>query len=155
MRAMGWMALIVAAIFGVWSIAKAAIGTPPVYNGGPSLIDNNWLIGLSGGSNFGYVYGLVGAGTNQATATQLPCNSFLEEADTVAASTGFALCPAYQGGALQFYNNGANTVTIYPNVNNNPLTSAQDTINNGTSVTVASHTAEIFFAAKNGVWAAH
>lgn len=134
--------------------AFATTGTPPVANGGPSLIDNSWLLGLAGDSNRLAVSGLTAAGTNQATAAQLPCGNNLVEADTVSSGTGLALCWAYQGASLQFYNNGSNNVVIYPNAVNNPLTAAQDTINNTTSVTVNAHTAEIFFAAKNGVWAA-
>ena len=139
----------------IFGAAYATTGTPPAVNGGPSLIDNNWLLGLAGDSNRLTVYGLTGAGTNQATSAQLPCGNNLVEADTVGSGTGFALCFAYQGASFQFYNNGSNTATIYPNVTNNPITAAQDTINNTTSVTVASHAAASFFVAKNGIWAEH
>jgi hypothetical protein len=54
------------------------------------------------------------------------------------------------------YNNGANTLAVYPAIANNPVTAAQDTINNGTSLSggLATHTPEVFSCAKNGVWAA-
>jgi hypothetical protein len=52
------------------------------------------------------------------------------------------------------YNNGASTLTVYPSIVNNSITSAQDTINNTTSVTVATHVSELFGCAKNGVWSA-
>ena len=130
--------------------ALALVGIAPTQ--GPALQDGTWLNGLAGGQNNLYVYGLTATGTNQATAAQFPSGYYLVEADTVAASTGFALPFCTPGVDLLFYNNGANTVTIYPNVSNNPLTSAQDTINNTTSITVASHTPQAFSCAKAGVW---
>ena len=147
-------AFIVGAVVAASISASATVGIPPNPANGPSLVDGTWLNGLAGGLNNSYQYGLTGAGTNQATATQFPSGYELLEADTVAGSTGFALPFAYQGTEIYFYNNGANTATIYPNVTNNPSLSpaAQDTINNGTSITVASHTGELFFCAKNGVW---
>jgi hypothetical protein len=133
------------------SIAALAItGTPP--GTGFQLVDGAWLNGLAGGLNNAYVNGLTGAGTTQATCASIPSGDYLVEADTVASSTGFCLPFAYQGTDMLFYNNGAQTATIYPNAVNNPITAAQDTINNTTSVTVASHTSEAFSVAKNGVW---
>lgn len=128
------------------------IGTPPVP--GPQLIDGSWLLGLAGGQNAAYQSGLAGAGTTQATATQIPATIMLAEADAVAASTGFNLPPALKGSVTFFYNNGAQTATLYPAVANNPVTAAQDTINNATSFTVATHVSAILFCAKDGVWAA-
>ena len=130
--------------------ALAFIGIPPIP--GPALQDGTWLNGLAGGQNNLYIYGLTAAGTNQATAAQLPAGYYLVEADTVAASTGFTLPFCTPGTDFLFYNNGANTATLYPNVQNNPLTGAQDTINNTTSITVASHTPQAFSCAKEGVW---
>ena len=132
--------------------AFAVTGTPPV--SGFQLVDGTWLNGLAGGINNSYIYNLTAAGTTQGTGVQIPSAYQTVEFDTVAASTGANLPFAYQGTEMYVYNNGANTLTIYPNALNNPLTSAQDTINNTTSVTVSSHTADIFFSAKNGVWAA-
>jgi|SRR5579864_7442709 len=140
-------ALICAAI----GAAFAVTGTPP--GNGPQLVDGLWLQGLANGVNNSYQSGLTGAGTTQATATALPAAIYMLEADTVAASTGFNLPTALAGAELSFYNNGANTATLYPAVANNPITAIQDTINNTTSVSVASHVAEFCFAAKNGIWA--
>jgi hypothetical protein len=126
------------------------IGTPP--GTGPGLVDGAWLNALAGGLNNTYISGLTGAGTNQATGAQIPSGYYSVEADTVASGTGFNLPPALPGTDLLFYNNGANTATIYPAVANNPVTGAQDTINNGTSITVATHTSQAFTCAKAGVW---
>lgn len=134
------------------TIALAVTGTPP--GTGPALPDGAWLNGLANGQNFGYQYGITAAGTTQATATLLPTGSLMLEVDTTAASTGVALQTCFQGVSNWLYNNGASTLTVYPNPTNNSVTAAQDTINNTTSVSVSSHTAEIFFCAKNGVWAA-
>ena len=128
-------------------IAALAIAALPL-----SAFDGAWLNGLAGGVNNLYVNGLTAAGTNQATCTALPAGYYLLEADTVAASTGFCLPFAYAGTDFLFYNNGAQTVTIYVNAANNPTTAAADTVNNGSSVTVASHVSQAFSAAKNGVW---
>lgn len=141
-------ALVAAAV----SAAFAVTGQPP--GAGFGAIDGAWLNGLANGQNYSYQYGITAAGTTQATATQLPSGVYLVELDTVAASTGAALPSCLQGTQFWLYNNGAQTLTVYPAVANNPVTAAQDTINNTTSVTVATHVAEYFFCAKNGVWAA-
>lgn len=132
----------------------AAVGVAPT--SGPALQDGIWLNGLAGGLNYSYQYGISAAGTTQAGATQLPSGSALLELDTVAASSGIALPPCLPGTGFSLYNNGANTVTVYPSVSNNPITAAQDTINNGTTLSggIATHTAELFFCVKAGVWAA-
>ena len=121
---------------------------------GFELMEGRYVKGIANGRNFGYQYAITAAGTNQATAAALPGDTMLVEVDTAASGTGVYLPFAIAGTEIHLYNNGANTVTVYPNVNNNPLTSAQDTINNTTDITVTTHTAEIFFCAKNGVWAA-
>ena len=126
------------------------IGTPP--GTGLGLVDGAWLNALAGGLNNTYISGLTAAGTTQANAAQIPSGYYSVEADTVAASTGLNLPPAFAGTDLLFYNNGANTVTIYPAVANNPITGVQDTINNTTSITVATHVAQAFTCAKNGIW---
>ncbi len=64
------------------------------------------------------------------------------------------LPPCYQGGLLSLYNNGLQTLTVYPAVANNPATSAQDTINNSTTTTQTTRTIKTYSCAKNGVWAA-
>jgi hypothetical protein len=149
LRDMTFGALICAAV----GAAVAAVGTSPPPNSGPALQDGTWLNGLAGGQNFAYQYGFTAAGTTQATALQLPAGIYLMEIDTAASSSGVALPPCLQGTALMLYNNGANTLTVYPSIANNPVTAAQDTIDNSTSASVATHVSEILFCAKNGVWA--
>lgn len=134
--------------------AHAVVGVAPLSGGGPALIDQSYLLGLANGQNFGYVSGVTAAGTTQATATALPTGALLVEVDTTASSTGVNLPPALKGTAVFLYNNGANTLTIFPAVANNPITAAQDTINNGTSTTQATHVSKIYYCAKDGVWAA-
>lgn len=133
--------------------AFAVTGTPPVP--GMNVIDGSWLLGLANGVNNSYQYGITAAGTTQATATALPTNTYLIEVDTTAASTGVNLVPAFPGTEFSLYNNGANTLTLYPSVANNPLSSpsAQDTINNGSSTTLSSHTLIYCMSAKVGIWA--
>ena len=130
--------------------AMALTGTPP--GQGPGLTDGIWLNGLAGGLNNLYVYGLTAAGSGQSTAAQVPAGYYLIEFDTVASSTGGYLPFCTPGTDMIIYNNGANTLTIYPNPVNNPLTSAQDTINNTTSITVTSHNSTSMSCAKAGVW---
>lgn len=120
---------------------------------GMGLVDGTWLTNLAAGNNFLSQSGIAAAGSTQAGATPVSPGAFLIEVDTVASSTGVSLPFAYSGDAMMIYNNGANTLTVYPNVANNPATGAQDTINNSTSGSVNSHTAAIFFCAKDGVWA--
>lgn len=136
-------------------LAHAVVGQPPIPSNGFGAVDGAWLNGLAGGSNFAYQSGITAAGTTQATATQLPANVYLVEVDTAAASTGVNLPPALKGAALTVYNNGAQTLAVYPTVPNNPITAAQDTINNGTSWSggVATHVKISCSAAKDGVWA--
>lgn len=147
-RDMLFGALIVASV----GSAMALVGTPPLAGSGPQLIDGTWANGLANGTNYSFQSGITAAGTTQATGTQLPAGIFLIEIDTAAASTGVNLPPCIPGTQLQIYNNGAQTVTIYPAVANNPLTAAQDTINNGTSITLASHVATSPACAKAGNW---
>lgn len=130
--------------------AIAAIGNPP--QNGPGLIDGTWLNGLANGQNYSYQSGITAAGTTQATALQLPASVYMIEVDTTAASTGVNAPPALPGTQFVLYNNGAQTLTIYPAVANNPTTAAQDTINNGTSITLTAHTSIAFACAKAGVW---
>src|SRR5271157_3012954 len=136
-----------ALVAGAVGAAMATVGTPPPPNTGPALVDGVWLNGVIGGLNYSYQSGISAAGSAQTNATQLPSNIYLLETDTVAGSTGVNLPPALQGTALLLYNNGGSTLTVYPAVANNPVTAAQDTINNGTSVSVSSHAGALFFAA--------
>lgn len=133
--------------------AYAVIGTPP--GTGPELVDGAWLNGLAAGHNRTAQYGFSAAGSTQATSTQLPTRIALMQVDTTAGSTGVALPPALSGMFISLYNNGASTLTVYPSINNNPVTLAQDTINSATSFSggVATHVALNCFAAKTGIWA--
>lgn len=133
--------------------AFAVVGTPP--GTGMGLVDGAWLNGLSSGQNNTYQYGLTAAGTTQATALQLPAGIYMMEVDTAASSTGVALPACLQGAETSIYNNGANTLAVYPAIANNPITATQDTINNGTSLSggITSHSISWFSCAKNGVWA--
>ena len=131
-------------------MALGVTGTPP--GTGFQMVDGAWLNGLAGGVNNAYISGLTAAGTTQATCTPLPAGYYLNEADTVSASTGFCLPFAYAGTDLLFYNNGLQTVTIYPSIANNLITAAQDTINNTTSATINAHTGTAFTCAKTGTW---
>ncbi len=139
-------------VAGTISAALAVTGQAPV--NGYQTPDGTWLQGLAAGVNSTYQSGITAAGTTQATCTTLPAGVTLIELDTVAASTGVCLPPALPGTELSIYNNGANTVTTYPAIANNPVTAAQDTINNGTSTTQTTHTSKYYYCAKAGVWAA-
>jgi hypothetical protein len=126
------------------------IGIAPITGFQP--VDSDWLNGLSGGHNLAYVSGITAAGTNQATATQLPDRVSVIEVDTTASGTGVALPAALQGMRISLYNNGANTLEVYPAIANNPVTGSQDTINNAASATLATHVGATYACAKNGVW---
>jgi hypothetical protein len=122
-------------------------------DGGYRLADmgyiRNGLLYMNSGLS---TYGIVAAGTTQATATQL--NSLLNQVDTVAASTGVNL--PYSGGKhstpCQFCfvtNNGANTLTVYS------AQSQSDTINGtagATGVTQAAGSSVMYFTTKVGAW---
>ena len=127
------------------------IGTPP--GTGPQLIDGLWANGVANGQNASYQSGITATGSTQTGAFQLLAGVTLVEVDTTASGTGVALPAAVQGTEISIYNNGANTLTVYPSIANNGLTGAQDTINNTTSATAATHTSLYLFCAKNGVWA--
>lgn len=134
------------------SAVQAITGTQP--HSGFQMIDGDFVNGIAGGQNNTFQSGFTATGTTQATALQLPAATMLMEIDTTAASTGVNAPPALPGAEFNLYNNGASTLTVYPTVPNNPVTSAQDTINSATSVTIATHVAMTFFCAKAGVWAA-
>jgi hypothetical protein len=97
-------------------------------------------------------YGIVAAGTTQATATQLA--AVLNQVDTTAASTGvnLPLSTGKHSTPCQFCyitNNGANTLTVYG------AQSSTDTINGisgATGVTLPSGSSAEFFSTKGGAW---
>lgn len=128
-----------------------ALGVSPP--DGFALPDGVWLKGVTQGHNSVAQNGLTAAGTTQATATAIPPRTRMVEFDTVAASTGAYLPPALVGVEILIYNNGAQTLTLYPAIANG-ASGVQDTINNTTSFTVASHVSAILFCVKAGVWAA-
>lgn len=132
------------------SVGYTAIGIVP--HSGFQAVDGDWLLGLAGGHNFTFQNGLTAVGTNQATSLQLLDRVSFLEIDTSSASTGAALPVALAGVTITVINNTANNITIFPSIVNNPVTSAQDTVNNTTSFTLNSHTAQGFTCGKNGVW---
>jgi hypothetical protein len=148
--------LVGAALAALMSVSAhaATVGVQPF--SGPGLADGTWLNGLAGGQNSLYQNGITAAGTTQATATALTPGLYQYEIDTVAASTGVNLPQCIAPFDIEIYNNGANTLTIYPAVANNPLLAAgtQDTINNTTSTTQTTHTMKAYACMKNGIWAA-
>lgn len=124
-------------------------------NLGYELIEGRWVLGVANMVNASYEYGFSAAGSNHAGATQLPANIGLIEVDTVGSGAGVALPPAIAGTVIMLNNNQAtNALLVYPSIANNPLTGAQDKINNATDLSVAADTGVVFFCAKNGVWAA-
>lgn len=143
-------ALIASAISG----ALAITGKAPPANGGFRLMDSAYVLGIAQGVNFTFINGITATGTTQATATQLIPGFAIVNIDTVAASTGVALPPCIAGTVIDIYNNGLNTLTIYPSIANNPITGIQDTINAITSITLASHVAISPACGKNGGWGA-
>ena len=143
-----------AVLFAMVGSAVALVGIAPQKYGDEALINQQWLYGLSGGENFTSVYGITAAGSNHAGATQLTAGHLLQEIDTTAASTGVALPTCSAGTRMSVFNHGANTLTVYPSIADNPLTQAQDTINGTTDVTETTETVQTYSCAKNGVWSA-
>jgi hypothetical protein len=103
-------------------------------------------------NNSSSTYGIVAAGTTQATATQL--NSVYNEVDTVTASTGVNL-PLSTGGPNVPYqftiviNNGANSLSIYG------AQGSSDTINGvagSTALALPVGASALFNSAKGGAW---
>lgn len=128
------------------------VGTPP--GTGFQLVDGVWLNGLAAGQNETYQSGITASGSTQAGAFQLPAGIALFEIDTASSAQGVALPEAVAGTEISIYNNTAQTnLVVYPAIANNSLTSAQDTINNTTSLAfTAARQALLFFCAKNGNW---
>lgn len=148
-KKLGYMlcgALLAAAV----GTAFAVTGTPP--GTGPSLIDGAWLNALAGGLNNTFQSGITAAGTTQATATALTSGVKLVEIDTAAGNTGVNLPSALAGASINIYNAGANIVTVYPAVANNPITAIQDTINAGVSTPLTPTFALVCSTARNGIW---
>jgi len=138
------------------AVSYASVGIAPLSGGTFATIDQTWALGVAGGQNFSYQYGLTAVGTNQATSLQLPAGVFLLEVDTAGSggATGIALPTCLAGTQVVVNDNTAYTVDVYPSIVNNPITAAQDTINNSTSTTITTYAAKTFSCAKNGVWSA-
>lgn len=137
--------------------AYATIGNAPIAGQSFALQDSTWLLGLANGSNYGAQNGISAAGTTQGGAAALSTSAYLQEVDTASGSaTGvylpFCNITANGGQQLVLYNNTSTNLTIYPNPTNNPITSAQDTINNSTTLALNAHTQTAFACIKNGVW---
>jgi hypothetical protein len=140
------------------SLALAVTGQPPVQ--GFQTPDGTWLLGVSGGQNFSYQYGITAhAGGTQAACLNLTPGIYLYQVDTVASSQDSVCLPfAVAGMNLNIRNNGASTLAIYGQPNNNLLTGAADTINGTAGSTnygapgLLTQTNVECFAAKNGAW---
>lgn len=142
-------ALITAAV----STAFAVTGNVPLP--GFQAVDGTWLLGLSGGTNYTYQYGITATGsTAQVGAAQLPANVYLVEVDTTPSGGSVTVPTCVPGTQFILYNNGAQTLNIYPALANNPATSAQDTINNNASTTLVTKTQIAFACMRAGVWSA-
>lgn len=135
--------------------AFAVVGTPPI--NGFATVDGNWLNGLAGGQNATFQSGIVAhAGGTQAACFNLPVGVYYMQIDTVA-TTGDSVCLPFAaaGTNVQIRNNGANTVNIFGQSANNPLTGAADTINGTAGSSAYSPTTQQSadcFVAKNGSW---
>src|SRR5262249_32276743 len=132
-----------------------SVGTPPTTSTG--LQDGNWLLGLAGGQNRLFTNSLTAkAGGGQTGATVIPANMEMVQFDTVASSGDSAGLPFCQASVLLFIiNNGANSMNVFANASNNPLTAALDTIDgnsNSTALAIASKTKSTLICAKNGTW---
>lgn len=152
-KSIGFM-LIGVFVAGLVTAALAVVGQPPLPATGLGLVDGTWLNGLAGGSNWSYQYGFTAVGTAQASALQLPANIHLLEVDTSGSGggTGVALPTCVAGTEIMLSNNTAYTFVVYPSIANNPLTAAQDKINNSTSTTITTYSKKILTCAQNGVW---
>lgn len=132
-------------------VCASNIGIQPNPSGF-QMIDGAWVNGLAQGNNMTYQSGITAAGTTAATATVLNPNIYLNEIDTVASSTGVQLPFAIVPDVTIIRNNGAQTLTVYPNPGTNLATGATDTVNGGTSVSVNQNKSALCFVAKNGVY---
>lgn len=144
-------ALVVAAV----SAAHAVSGIAPIP--GYQTPDGTWLLGIVGGQNFTYQSGITAhAGGTQAACLNITPGIYLNQVDTVASGNDSVCLPfAVAGANLNIRNNGAQTLAIYAQVNNNLLTAAADTINNASntsSYTIIAQNSVECFAAKSGSW---
>jgi hypothetical protein len=147
-------AIIAAAV----STAIAVTGNPPFP--GFQAVDGTWLLGLASGQNYAYQSGITAhAGGTQAACLNITPGFAIYQVDTVATNHDSICLPfAIAGTDLNLRNNGAATLSIYGQVNNNATTGAADTINGTAGSTIypsgdlASQSSIECFAAKNGAW---
>jgi hypothetical protein len=149
---------IVSAAVAVSGLAFAVTGQVPV--NGFQTPDGTWLLGLAGGTNYAYQYGITAhAGGGQAGAFVLPAQINMLEVDTVASANDSVALPFAVAGSYLLVRNAAasNSMNVYANPGTNLLTNSTDTINgstNSTAYAVGGQNVAIFFAAKNGIWSA-
>jgi len=137
--------------------AFAVVGTPPLNNMGFGMVDAQWLNGLAGGQNATFQSGIVAhAGGGQPACFNLPVGVYYMQIDTVATLNDSVCLPfAVAGTNVQIRNAGAQTLNIYGQSANNPLTGAADTINataGSTAYAPTSNQSADCFVAKNGAW---
>lgn len=137
------------------SFALAVTGQPPVQ--GFQTPDGTWLLGLAGGQNQSYQFGIVAkASGTQTTCTNLAPGIYLNQVDTVASGNDSVCLPfAIAGTNLQVRNNGAQTMAIFAQSGTNIATATTDQINNASnssSYTVVAQNSADCFSAKNGSW---
>lgn len=135
----------------------ANYGQAPLKNMAQGLIDAQWLLGLSGGNNQTFINGLTATGTTAADAFKVPSNYQNVVFASVPSGTGAVFPPAIPGTRIVIYNHdAANSLTVYANTANNPLTGSADHISSGaglvTSATVAHGVAISFTCATPGIW---
>ena len=138
------------------SVAFAVTGNVPLPGFG--AIDGTWLLGLSGGSNFTYQYGITAhAGGGQSACFSLTPGIYLYEVDTVASANDSTCIPYAVAGTNFSMRNAAasNSMNVYAQPGTNLLTATTDQIN-GTSNTSAyallAGSSMECFSAKNGQW---
>lgn len=137
------------------SAALAVTGIAP--QPGYQTPDGTWLLGIVQGQNFAYQSGITAhAGGGQTTCQNITPLISLSQVDTVASGNDSVCLPfAIAGEKISIRNNGAQTLAVYAQPNNNLLTAAGDTINNASnssSYTVIAQNSLECFAAKNGSW---
>jgi hypothetical protein len=144
-----------ALIFSGICAAFAEVGNRP--SKGYAAIDGTWVVGLAEGQNYTYQYNITATGsTAQVGAAQIPAGKYMVEVDTTPSGGSVTIPTCVPGTQFILYNNGAQTLNVYPSLANNPATGVQDTINNQTSLGngtgLATHTQTAFACIKAGVW---
>lgn len=136
-------------------------GFPP--QEGFELIEGRYLLGIAGGQNRTYEYGLTAhSGGGQSSGTLIPSGYELVEFDTVAAGGNSAVLPfaSQPGTIIVVLNSTGTSMNVFSNPGTNPVTATADTLNGSTSSAIAvagtgGITAAVrFYCAKAGVWLA-